>query len=221
VAYLALWPALGGWVSARVTPADTMLRLVACAGAWTATEWLRGYVFTGMPWLSLGYSQLPGSPLAGYAPVGGVFMVSLAGALIAACIAWAVEGLSLGRARAAVAALVLVAGIAAGGFVLARVEWTVPSGRPLSVSLLQGNVSQDVKFDRDFRERTFELYQGLVAQARGQLVVMPESAFPMFADQVPEAVIVDLARRGAARQGLVLLGVFTAEPPLPGSRDER
>ena len=221
VAYLALWPALAGWVSARVTPPETVLRLIACAGAWTATEWLRGYVFTGMPWLSLGYSQVPGSPLAGYAPVGGVFMVSLAGALIAACIAWAIEGLALGRVRAAIAALVLVAGIAAGGFVLARIEWTLPAGHPLSVSLVQGNVPQDVKFDRAFREQTFELYQGLVAQARGQVVVLPESAFPMFADQVPEAVFVDLAQRGAARDGLVLLGLFTAEPPLPGTRDER
>jgi apolipoprotein N-acyltransferase len=221
VAYLALWPALAGWVSARVTAPVTSMRLVACAGAWTATEWLRGYVFTGMPWLSLGYSQWPGSPLAGYAPVGGVFMVSLAGALVAACIAWAVEGLALGRARAAVAAVLLVAGIAAGGFVLARVEWTLPKGTPLSVSLVQGNVAQDVKFDRAFRERTFELYQGLVARTRGRLVVLPESAFPMFADQVPEPVFVDLARQGAARAGLVLLGLFTAEPPLPGGRDER
>jgi len=221
VAYLAVWPALAGWVGARITAPQTLLRLIACAGAWTLAEWLRGYVFTGMPWLSLGYSQLPGSPLAGYAPVGGVFMVSLTGALIAACVAWAIEGITLGRGRAAVVAAVVVAIIAAGGYLLRHVEWTQPAGKPLSVSLLQGNVSQDVKFDRAFREKTFELYQGLAAQSRGQLVVLPESAFPMFADQVPMAVVVDLAQQGARRNGLVLLGLFTAEPPSPGSRDPR
>lgn len=220
VAYLALWPALAGWIVVRLAPAGAG-RFLACAGAWTGTEWLRGYVFTGMPWLSLGYSQLPGSPLAGYAPIGGVFLVSLAGAVIAACIAWAIEGLALGRASAIVAAIVLIAGVAAGGMALTHVEWTRPSGDPLSVSLVQGNIGQDVKFDPAFRARTFELYQGLVAQTRGRLVVLPESAFPMFADQVPAEVAMGLARVGAERNGLVLLGLFTAEAPLPGSRDPR
>ncbi|HEY1325843.1 MAG TPA: apolipoprotein N-acyltransferase [Casimicrobiaceae bacterium] len=220
VAYLSLWPALAGWLVVRVAPPGAW-RFVACAGAWTATEWLRGYVFTGMPWLSLGYSQWPGSPLAAYAPVGGVFLVSLAGALTAACIAWAIEGLALGRARAIVAAIVLVAVVAAGGAALARVEWTTPAGAPLSVSLVQGDIGQDVKFDRGFRERTFEIYGALVKQSRGRLVVLPESAFPMFADQVPEQVVAELARAGAERDGLVLLGLFTAQPPLPGTRDVR
>ncbi len=51
-------------------------------GAWTLAEWLRGYIFTGFPWLAVGYAQLPGSALAGYAPLGGVFLVSLAVALV-------------------------------------------------------------------------------------------------------------------------------------------
>ena len=220
VAYLALWPALAGWLVARLARPGAW-RFVASVGAWTATEWLRGYVFTGMPWLALGYSQLPGSPLAAYAPVGGVFLVSLAGALVAACIAWAIEGLALGRAHAVIAAIVLVAVVAAGGVALSHVRWTLPAGEPLSISLVQGNIGQDVKFDRAFRERTFEIYGGLVQQTRGRLVVLPESAFPMFADQVPAPVVVDLAKVGASRDGLVLLGLFTAQAPLPGTRDVR
>jgi apolipoprotein N-acyltransferase len=220
VAYLALWPALAGWIAVRAAPAGA-LRFAACAGAWTATEWLRGYLFTGMPWLSVGYSQLPGSPLAAYAPLGGVFMVSLAGAAIAACVAWAIDGLALARARAVVASVVLIAVVAAGGAALSRIEWTQPSGAPLSVSLVQGDIAEDVKFDRAFRERTFEIYAGLVRQTRGRLVVLPESAFPMLAHQVPESVVIDLAQVGASRDGLVLLGLFTDEPPLPGTGDVR
>jgi apolipoprotein N-acyltransferase len=220
VAYLSLWPALAGWLAARFTRPGAW-RLVASAGAWTAAEWLRGYVFTGMPWLAVGYSQLPGSPLAAYAPLGGVFLVSLAGAIVAACVAWAIEGLALRRDRAVVSAIVAVVIIVSGGVALSQVRWTVPRGEPLTVSLVQGNIGQDVKFDRAFRERTFEIYGDLVRQTRGRLVVLPESAFPMFADQVPARVVVDLAKIGAQRDGLVLLGLFTADPPLPGTDDER
>ena len=83
-AYLALWPALAGWIAARATVPRSVGRLVACAGAWTAAEWLRGTVFSGFNWLSVGYAEVPGGLLAGYAPVGGLFVVSLAVALVAA-----------------------------------------------------------------------------------------------------------------------------------------
>ncbi len=87
VAYLALFPALAGWVAARITLPAGAGRLVAAVAAWTLAEWLRGWLFTGFGWLSIGYTQLLPStalPLAGFAPVGGVYLVSLA---VAACAA--------------------------------------------------------------------------------------------------------------------------------------
>ena len=84
VAYLALWPAIAGYVTVRFTLPQSIARMVAAAALWTLCEWLRGFLFTGLPWLSLGYAALPGSLLAGYAPIGGVFLVSLAVAFIAA-----------------------------------------------------------------------------------------------------------------------------------------
>jgi apolipoprotein N-acyltransferase len=221
VAYLALWPALAGYLAARVAPPSTLARGIACIAAWTACEWLRGVLLTGFGWLAMGYAELPQSPLRGYAPVGGVLLVSLAVATLAAALAIAVDALAgNARGRLAGCALVAAAVLALGGG-LARLEWTQPSGAPLAVSLVQGNVLQEVKFDRAFRMRTFEIYTSLVAQSRGRLIVLPESAFPMFADQVPDAVIRDLRETAAARDGAVLLGLFTAEPPLPGADEER
>jgi len=220
VAILAVWPALAGYVAVRATPGGGAARVIASAAAWTLAEWLRQYVYTGMPWLALGYAAPAGGALAAYAPVGGVFLVSLAYAGGAACIAWAIEVVASGR-RALVVPIVVVAALFVAGAGASRVAWTEPVDPPLATSLLQGNVAQDVKFDPQFRERTMALYGDLVERSRGRLVVMPESAFPMFADQVPASVVRDLVKVGESRDGLVLLGLFTAEPPLPGTRDPR
>jgi apolipoprotein N-acyltransferase len=230
-AYLALWPAFAGWLAARVTAPSSVARLVAAAGAWALAEWLRSFVLTGFGWLSVGYAQLPGtaqSVFAGYAPVGGVFLVSLAMAGAAAAAAalvpvFADERSAAGpsRARRIAGPLALCAALAGGGVALAKVEWTHADGAPVAVSLLQGNVEQTLKFDPGFRERNYALYLSMVAESRGRLVVLPESAFPVFADEVPEAVLRALLRTMAARDGDAIVGLFTAQPPLTPDGDPR
>jgi apolipoprotein N-acyltransferase len=111
--------------------------------------------------------------------------------------------------------------VAGTGFALTRVEWTTASGPPLSVSLVQGNVSQADKFDPQFRTKNFDLYLDLAERARGRLIVLPESALPEFADEIPPGIFVRLARIAQARNGTLLLGLFTVEPPLAPDAGER
>jgi len=221
VAYLALFPAAAGFLAARWTAPRTWQRALASAGAWTALEWLRSWLLSGFGWLALGYSQAPGSPLAGYAPIGGVFAVTLALALVAAAIALAIDAFAAGAWRRVVVVTAATVALGAIGLAFGRVAWTVPVGAPIGVSLVQGNVLQDLKFDPDFRTRTFDLYTELAATSRGRLIVLPESAFPVFADEVPETVLLALLRTAADRNGDLLLGLFTLEPPLPGSEQPR
>ena len=224
VAYLALWPALAGWVVVRATPPQSAARLLAAAAAWTLAEWLRGFVFSGFPWLSMGYAELlPGGalPLGGYAPVGGVFLVSLAVALCAACVAGIVTALATAQPRRIVACLAGITVIMAVGAALTRITWTTAAGEPVAISLVQGNVSQAQKFDPAFRPRNFELYDTLVTLSRGRIVVLPESAFPQFADEIPGSVFQRLADVGRARGGAVITGLFTAQPPAAPGEGER
>ncbi len=220
-AYLALWPALAGWATALGAPVGSAARFAVAAGAWTLAEWLRGFVLTGFPWLAVGHAQLPGSPLAGFAPVGGVFVVSCAVAAAAALIAVAIDALAQSSTRRVALAGAVAASLFAAGGALDGVEWTSAPRAPVAVTLVQGNVPQEQKFDPELRHRSFAIYEELVAASRGRLVVLPESAFPVFAHEVPDATIEAIARTMRDRGGDALIGLFVALRPPEGETQPR
>ena len=224
-AYLAFFPALTGWLATRFTATGSLPRALAAAAIWTLAEMFRGSGYTGFPWLALGYAQLPpegaASPLAGYATLGGVWLVTLAVTLAGSALALAVNAFAAPARLRGLALLLGGAAIAGGGGVAARIDWTAPAGAPVAVSLVQGNVPQATKFDPNLRDDTFRLYTDLASQSRGRLVVLPESAFPVFADEVPDPVLLHLLHTATARGGDLLAGMFTAEPPLPGREEPR
>jgi apolipoprotein N-acyltransferase len=164
----------------------------AFASAWAVSEWLRGYVFTGFPWLASGYPQVDG-PLAGFAPVAGVYGVGWMLALVAALIVQAIvrvrEPADLRKgatrvARVAPAAAVAVALIVAG-MLLPLATWTVPANAPLKVRLLQGNVKQEMKFEQAGMVAAINEYQQMITAKPADLVVTPETAIPVLVQELP------------------------------------
>jgi len=85
-ALLALFPALAGYAQAKLRAPAWVSAVLIMPATWVLAEWLRGLLFTGFPWLTLGYAHSD-SPLAGYAPLLGVYGVSLAAAVSAGLIA--------------------------------------------------------------------------------------------------------------------------------------
>lgn len=184
--------------------------LTAFAALWVLGELLRGWLFTGFPWLFLGYGHL-GTPLAGWAPVGGVYLISFIAALTAG---W----LGLGRcwparrrqALAGFGALLLGWG---GGWLLTGVEFTRPAGEPVTVSLIQPNLSLETKWDE---QAMAYILAGLNEQSDAhwgqQLVIWPESAIPDFAHRVTPFLraIDEQARRHGST---FITGIPTASAP--------
>jgi apolipoprotein N-acyltransferase len=102
-----------------------------------------------------------------------------------------------------------------GGYALQQVEWTAPSGPPIKVSLLQGNVAQDLKWREDRVRPTLERYLELARASDGRLIVLPETALPLFLGDVPPDYLAALAAVGRERNGDVLVGV----PERPARRE--
>jgi apolipoprotein N-acyltransferase len=178
VTIMGAYSAAFGWLVARYAPREGAARwMLLVPGGWILVEWLRGWLLSGFPWLSLGYAHLD-SPLRGYAPVLGVFGVGLAAAVSAG----AVVTLFLGHRAARVVAVSALALLWGAGAWLTRVEWTEPRGTSLSVALVQGAVPQTMKWEPGQRERTERLYLGLSRPHFGvDLVVWPEASIPALA----------------------------------------
>lgn len=204
-AFLALFPAVAGALVARV-PVSAARMLLALPLAWSVMEWTRGWIFTGFPWLGLGYSQVPHGPLAGFAPVVGIYGVNTLLALSAALAAWA---WIVPRSRlAALAALVL---LAATGLGLRTLTWTQPEGAPTTVALLQGNVPQNLKWRPEATAGTLALYARLAQASPARLIVMPETALPLFEADLPDMVRDGLTQLGRQNGGDVLVGLPTGQ----------
>lgn len=209
VAYLALFPAILGWVVARLVPGAGAAHLLAFYPAgWALSEWLRGWVLTGVPWLELGHAQVD-APASGWLPVIGVFGTSALVAFVAGALAHA---LAQRRVRAFIP-LAAAAALWGAGAALALVEWTRPAGDPIEVAIVQGNVPQDQKWRPEMRAVTLDRYAALTREhLDADLVVWPETAMPGFFDTLEDytgRIGMEAAERGSA----VLSGALIRKQP--------
>lgn len=195
-AFIALYPGLALWLGARLASKGWPRLVFAFPAAWALLEWVRGWFLTGFPWLAFGYSQAPDSPLTGFAAVLGVYGVSLVVALMA--------GLFASRRPNFLTAGVL---LLVAGWGLQQVAWTQPTGQPVSVALLQGNVPQEMKFRPEKIAATLQDYARLVFATDARLVILPETAVPVFRSGVPADYLAALAEHVKRQAGDVLIGL--------------
>ena len=171
---LALFFAATLWTYRRLT--SPRFSLLGFAGIWVLGEVLRSYLFTGFPWLLLGTGAVD-SPLAPWAPIGGVYLLSLlvafSGTLLVALISqrrwWAILPL---------AAIWLVPAVLPN-------QWTSPSATPTQVAMVQGNLPQLIKWTAEGQRSAVATYVEQT-QALGDdtdLIIWPETALPMLEHQ--------------------------------------
>lgn len=183
VLVMALYPALLGGLIARWGPPPGPARwLLVFPALWTLLDWVRSWLFTGFPWLAIGYSQTD-APLGQLAPSLGVFGVGWA-VLFGAGLLRTLLHRASGRVR--LGWLGLLAALWLGAWGLGRISWVEPAGAPLRVAIVQGNVTQDRKWEPDALDETLSRYVRLSLPEHGQtdVIIWPETAIPAFLDDV-------------------------------------
>lgn len=202
-AYMALAGFLVGWFKAKDRLGFNWVLVMPAI--WVFAEWLRATAFGGFPFLMTGNTHIH-TWLDGYAPIMGVLGVGWAVAISAGALLW------LYQSRAWVGASMMIAVIWVSGASLKNIEWVKPVGNPVDIALLQGNISQDKKWQQSEFMPTLKTY---VAQTKANLdadvIVWPETAIPAYYDVVEKGALYSFIKQAKMLDTEILMGVITRD----------
>ncbi len=171
---------------------------------WFAFEWLKGWILTGFPWLSLGYSQVD-SPLHGFAPFIGVYGLSAVCVLLSVALIRVVRN----RQYLHIALVVLIPGLAIS---IQNIDWTEPQSTPLRVTIVQGNIPQEIKWQYDQRQNIFDIYwRETNKNWESDLIVWPETAIPGRSENIEQSVLIPMSIAATQQGSSILTGVVVSE----------
>ena len=209
VLMIAVFPAFTTYFASRFFPSNNKIKLLLIYPAlWVIFEWVRSWLFTGFPWLTVGYSQID-SPLSGLGTITGIYGVSFAVAISAGALVLLWQE----KRSALILCLSIILPFWAGSFFLKNVDWTTPKKGEVNVVIVQGNVAQEIKWLPEQKQITLDLYSELSEPFwdKADLIIWPETALPAFAHDIPE-FINNLKARAEKSKTDIMLGLPFADP---------
>lgn len=194
IAFLALYPMLCGWLQALFCRHNPSRRLaIVMPSLWLLIEWLRGWLLSGFPWLSTGYSYID-TPLANYAALGGVYLVGWLALLSAGGSVALLRRFSFKNCTFAL----FIAALWAGGWQFTQHTWTHMYQQPFTVAIIQNNVELRDKWDTQSTRSIIDAYLAQSEQHKtADLIVWPEAAIPAYLDTIPRSIWETLAAHPA------------------------
>jgi apolipoprotein N-acyltransferase len=186
--YLAIYPALTALITSQVVARSGVRGVFFAPVAWVATEYLRGVVFGGFPWVPLGNTQVTVLPVAQLASILGVYGLSALVAYLNATLAFALLTSGATRMKAVAVATLAVVGLGAWGSWRISEGSLTREGSPIRIGLVQGNIAQEDKWNPREARRIFTTYIAMtrdVVRRGAEFVIWPESSTPFsFEDPV-------------------------------------
>ncbi|QEY23386.1 apolipoprotein N-acyltransferase [Neisseria animalis] len=205
-AFLALYPALCFWLWKKFHHARWLKTGLILPILWTLTEYLRETLFTGFGWGALGYSQITkSSPLSGFAPVGGIHLVTLATAFIGAWLALLIN--NPGRLKNRVMPLCFSLAVVTAGYIFQETDFTREDGTTSTVALVQGNIAQTLKWEEEQVIPTIQKYYEHVSKTRADIVILPETALPVMRQNLPNGILSQFAEQAQSNGSALALGI--------------
>ena len=173
IAFISLYPALCGYIVKRFFEKHFLFVLPAL---WLFTEWMRGWLLTGFPWLNIGTSQTD-SLLSNFAPVIGDYGISF----IVCLIAISLVNIIIGKTKTKMVSGCIILVVFIAPLSLSKINWVDNNEQTLSVTLVQGAIPQAEKWRPELREKTYEIYSGLSDPYwSSDLIIWPETAIPSY-----------------------------------------
>ncbi len=191
---MAVYYGLANLIAKQVN--DSAWRSIAIPAAWVLSEYLRGQIFTGFPWMGFAESQVNG-PFTNIAPyLGGLACTYL--------LIWAALQLSKPRLKS----IAVVVGVVAIVQVLGIWSFTSPKDAPITVRLIQGNFEQSLKFNPADILKQIHFYRDQIIKAPADLIIVPETAFPWPEPDIPDQSIERIQAFVNETDSHVLLGLI-------------
>jgi len=184
----------------------TAVLVFACL--WVGFEWIRSWIFTGFPWLLIGHVHHTG-PLQGVLPIFGTYGASWATILLG-CF---VTVVFFAKPEQKIMALMSITAITLALYFANQIIWTHAEDEKLDVVLVQGNISQEMKWDQSKHSYIMEKYlQMSKRHFDADIIIWPETAIPTYYSLVKDSFIQKVAKTADENNIDYLIGVFTYEP---------
>lgn len=206
ISYLALYPMLFTFLLQRFFTSHTLTKyLLTIPALWLVTDWLRGWVFTGFPWLWLGYSQID-SPFSAWGPIFGVEGIT-------AVIMISVGAITYALLERKWALLLIPAILGATSFAIKPFDWVTPQPEKVTkVALIQGNINQALKWLPSERWPTIMKYMDLTRENwDADLIIWPEAAVPALEIEIP-SFLRNLDSAATMNNSTVITGIVGQSP---------
>ena len=211
---LGLFTCFTFYIYARWVRDTALGKIAGFAAIFVLGEWLRSWFLTGFPWLYLGYGHL-NTPLAGWAPVGGVLTLSFIVAISGAYLAQA-----LTQQQWFPRHIVAVLTLWIGGWGLTHYDWVTPSEKgSVDIAMVQLNIPQEIKWNRDQYWPTLNLYNEISEPlwSKADIVIWPEAAIPGYYHNARE-FLKNMEKKALQHQSTLITGLPYREPHTAGQQ---
>jgi apolipoprotein N-acyltransferase len=197
-AYLALFPAFISYIISQYFP--TRLWPLALPFIWLVFEWIRSWFLTGFPWLSIGYSQISGGLTGWFAVIGEFGVTSLVVLWCTAVAIWLPNKQWISAAGLSVLLLV-------SATVLDQQQWAKPTGEVVNISMVQGNITQDLRWTPEQDQPTMSKYQNMTADHwQSDVIIWPEAAIPKI-EPAAQSYLHKMDQLAASKQTGLITGI--------------
>ena len=183
--YLALYFGVFGLIISTINYKLSTMNLIFISSLWVLLEYLRSHLFTGFPWALLGYSQYLNLPVIQIADITGAWGVSF---LVMMVNVFIYKVIGQKNKNMVLLPIFLLAFSLSYGYYKLHLQPTTYNLQPFKISVIQGNIPQELKWDPEYKDFIVDKYLTLTRQAvkdKPDLIIWPEAALPSVLEEEP------------------------------------